>query len=96
MFCQFIRDRESMIQILIEQIWFIGGAYFTRSGICSLHNEHVFVDRNLHAIKVAYLLILIDVWAGIADRYIIGPVVIIDRLDRNIYLHFCKTYSLLL
>lgn len=99
LFCQFIRNSRIHYLNFGEKISFTDEASFTRSGVVNLHNEHVYADENPHAIKVNHHQhqFKINVWAGIIDRYLIGPVVLPHRLNGNIHLNFLQnTLPLLL
>lgn len=91
-FCQFIRNKRIRDPNFCRKILFTDEACFTRSGVTNLHNEHIYSDENPHAIKVAHHQhqFKLNIWAGIIDRYLIGPIVIPDRLDGNIYLNFLQ------
>lgn len=92
LFCQFIRNRRLHDLNFSKKILFTDEASFTRSGVTNLHNEHVYADENPYAIKVTHHQhqFKLNVWAGIIDRYLIGPVVLPDNLNGNMYLHFLQ------
>lgn len=77
-FCQFIQDQRIQNANFSRKILFTDEASFTRSGITNVHNEHVYAVENPHATKVTHYQheFKINVWAGVIDNFIIGPVVI--------------------
>lgn len=91
-FCHFIQNKRVEDPNFAMKILFTDEACFSRSGVTNLHNEHVYADENPHAIKVAHHQheFKINVWAGIIDHYLIGPVVIPDRLNGDNYLNFLQ------
>lgn len=87
-FCRFINERREHDQNFHRQILFTDECCFTRRGMTNLHNEHIYADENPHAIKVVHYQreFRINVWAGIIDRFIIGPVILPLRLNGLNYL----------
>lgn len=87
-FCQFINEQRAQNNNFTRHILFTDEAGFTRSGITNFHNEHVYADENPHAIKVTHHQheFRINVWAGIIDNRIIGPVVLPNHLNGANYL----------
>lgn len=87
-FCRFINEQRAQNVNFSRNILFTDEACFTRSGITNLHNEHVYDDENPHATKVTHYQheFKINVWAGIIDTFIIGPVILPHRLNGENYL----------
>lgn len=88
-FCQFILHQDNNFQ---KKILFTDEATFTRRGITNLHNYHEYSDVNPHAITPRHFQreFKINVWMGIIDRYLIGPVVLPNRLNGENYLEFLQ------
>lgn len=87
-FCTNINERRIRNQNFCRKILFTDEACFTRRGITNLHNEHVYADENPHACKVTHYQheFKINVWAGIVDTFIVGPVILPQRLNGDSYL----------
>lgn len=91
-FCHFIQNQRNQDPNFHRKILFTDEASFRRSGMTNLHNEHVYSDQNPHATKVAHHQheFAINIWAGVIDNFIIGPVVIPNRLNGENYLQFLQ------
>lgn len=88
-FCQFILHQEIGFQ---KKILFTDEACFTRRGITNLHNYHEYSDVNPHSVTPRHFQreFKINVWIGIIDRYLIGPVILPNRLNGETYLEFLQ------
>ena len=73
-----------------DVILFTDECTFTRSGITNHHNTHIWADVNPKVKKVRHHQInfRVNVWAGIIDNYLIGPVFLPNKLDGEHYLLF--------
>ncbi|KAJ8961355.1 hypothetical protein NQ318_014598 [Aromia moschata] len=73
-----------------KKIIFTDEACFTRRGITNLHNYHEYSDVNLHSVTPRHFQseFKINVWIGVIDRYLIGPVP--NRLNGETYLKFLQ------
>ncbi|XP_066261268.1 uncharacterized protein [Euwallacea similis] len=91
-FCSFINDQRTQDMFFHKKILFTDEACFTRTGISNIHNEHVYAEVNPHTAKVRHHQkdFRINVWAGIVDNFIVGPVILPDRLNGENYLNFLK------
>lgn len=91
-FCNFIQNQIAETPDFHRKILFTDEATFTRSGVTNLHNEHVYSDENPHATKVTHYQheFKVNMWAGIIDNFLIGPVVIPNNLNGNNYLFFLQ------
>lgn len=87
-FCRFIRQERIQNNDFHKQILFTDEACFTRRGMTNLHNEHVYADENPHATKTTHYQheFRVNVWAGIIDNFIVGPVILPNRLNGDHYL----------
>ncbi|KOC66835.1 Histone-lysine N-methyltransferase SETMAR [Habropoda laboriosa] len=67
-------------------------ACFTREGCFNVHNSHVWDDENPFAVRThaAKERWSINVWAGICDDFVVGPYILLDRLDGTIYNNFLE------
>lgn len=91
-FCRLIQNYRNRNIHFCKKILFTDEACFRRSGITNLHNEHVYSDENPHATKVTHFQheFKINIWAGIINNVIVGPVVMPDQLNGNDYLNFLQ------
>lgn len=73
-------------------ILFTDEAGFTRDGIINSHNLHFWADENPHAIIQTkhQQRFIVNVWAGIIGNTLIGPFVLEERLNGEIYLQFLQ------
>lgn len=73
-------------------ILFTDEAGFTRDGIINSHNLHFWNDENPHAIiqNKHQQRFMVNVWAGIIGSNLIGPFVLEERLNGQIYLQFLQ------
>jgi len=98
-FCRFVNRHREINVDFGNNILFTDEACFTRRGVTNFHNEHLYADENPHAIKVRHFQqeFKINVWAGIIGNFIIGPVILPQRLTGQIYLdHLENTLPYLL
>lgn len=67
-------------------------AIFTRNGIHNIHNTHIWEMENPHAIKRAHFQhrFSLNVWAGIVNDHLIGPIILPNRMDGLQYLEFLQ------
>ena len=88
-FCRFILRQEIHFQ---KKILFTDEASFTRRGITNVHNYHEYSDVNpkLAVPRHFQREFSINVWIGIIDRYLIGPVIMPNRLNGDNYLDFLQ------
>lgn len=68
-------------------------ATFTRSGISNIHNEHVWAHENPRVSRQGNFQHQwrLNVWAGIYNGHVIGPVILPARLNGENYLRFLQT-----
>lgn len=66
---------------------------FTRVGLYNAHNEHYWALINPHLIREDHhqVRFSVNVWAGIINDHLIGPVFIEGHLTGNSYLHMLRT-----
>lgn len=88
-FCHFILNRGIDFH---KKIIFTDEACFTRRGVTNIHNNHVYSNANPHAIASRHFQheFRINVWAGIVDHHLIGPVILPNRLNGENYLDFLR------
>lgn len=88
-FCNFILRRPLNF---IKKILFSDEAIFSRRGVTNMHNSHVYSDENPHAIENRSFQreFRVNVWLGIIDSLVIGPVFLPERLNGDNYLEFLR------
>ncbi|KAJ8942383.1 hypothetical protein NQ318_011730 [Aromia moschata] len=92
-FANWLLDQQRNNVNFISNILFTGEASFTKNGITNLHNVHVWADENPHATVVSYYqhqFQSINIWAGIIGNFLIGPFVLPERLNGQLYLEFLQ------
>ncbi|KAJ8954921.1 hypothetical protein NQ318_016861 [Aromia moschata] len=81
------------ISIETINILFTYEASFTKNGITNLHNAHVWADENPHAtvfLHYQHQFQSINIWVGIIGNFLIGPFVLPERLNGQLYLEFLQ------
>lgn len=88
-FCNFILNQNVFFH---RSILFTDEACFTRRGITNLHNSHEYSNQNPHITITHHYQreFKINVWAGILGRYLVGPVILPNRLNGASYLLFLQ------
>lgn len=89
-FCRFIQERRAEDVNFHTKILFTDEACFTRRGMTNLHNEHVYAIENPHVCKQRHFQheFRMNVWVGIIGSFVIGPVILPNRLNGENYLDF--------
>lgn len=77
-------------RVFISNILFTDEASFTRDGINNFHNRHVWAEENPHAVLASshQNRFSLNVWGGIFQDKLLGPVYLPGRLNGQIYLEF--------
>lgn len=91
-FCDWLLMENTRNVNFIRNILFTDEATFSRNGITNHHNEHIWADENPHAKKTTHhqRTFKVNVWAGIVDNNLIGPVFLPNNLNGHNYLHFLE------
>lgn len=91
-FCTWFLNKCNLNHSFHSSVLFTDEAGFTRDGIINFHNNHLWADENPHGIIQSrhQQRFSINVWAGIIGDYLIGPVVLPNRLDGLSYLDFLQ------
>ena len=81
-----------MNPVFPAQILFTDEACFTRDGYFNSRNSHIWDDENPHGvfIRVHQAIFNVNIWGGILGDYLLGPVIIPDRLNWVVYLAFLQ------
>jgi hypothetical protein len=77
---------------LVSSVLFTDEAAFTRNGIITFHNNHVWAEENPRAVVQSrhQQQFSINVWAGIIGDVLVGPHVLPQRLTGNSYQNFLE------
>lgn len=91
-FCNWLEETRVAVENFEKKILFTDEAGFTRNGIFNFHNNHMWTDENPHATvqKAHQQQFSLNVWAGIIDGHLIGPVFMPQRLNGQIYTNFLQ------
>lgn len=89
-FCQWFLRKLRHDRHFSRIVLFTDEASFTRKGIINFHNIHTWADENPNLLRIAnsQYQFSVNIWAGIIDDEIIGPVVLPNRLNHESYLNF--------
>ncbi|GFW36497.1 DUF4817 domain-containing protein [Trichonephila clavipes] len=73
-------------------VLFTDEATFSLEGVMNFHNLHTWADENPHAIRPhgAQRKCSINVWAGIVGDCLLGPYILLERLNGSVYLTFLQ------
>jgi hypothetical protein len=87
-FCHWL----SYNQELLPYILFTDEATFTRNGINNTRNSHNWAQENPHAtVQTNFQTrFSVNVWSGMINDMLIGPVIIDDRMKGDSYLHLLQ------
>lgn len=91
-FCNFIQNKRVEDPNFHHKILFTDEAGFTRTGIFNSHNFHEYAEENPHAKVVKHFQreFRVNVWAGIINNFVVGPVFLPRRLTGENYLAFLR------
>lgn len=92
-FARYILRSDEDDNLFLRSILWTDEAQFTRDGVNNFHNLHVWSEQNPHSsreVRSQYRF-SVNIWAGIIDQTIIGPVILPPRLDGPAYLRHLNT-----
>ena len=91
-FCDWFEERRVAVHYFEKKILFTDEAGFTRNGIFNFHNNHEWAAENPHAIvqRGHQQRFSLNVWGGIIDEHLIGPVFLPQRLNEQLTPIFYK------
>lgn len=91
-FSQWFIQKYEQNHAFIRSVLYTDEASFGRNGVINSHNLHVWSEENPHAtIQTRHQRQFhINVWAGIIGRYLLGPFVLPNRLNGQLYLEFLQ------
>lgn len=89
-FCQRMNEMLVIDPQLISKILWMDEAQFTRAGVFNSKNQHQWMDNNPKAAwESSYQHeFSVNMWAGVFNNKLIGPIEIPHRLDAQAYLEF--------
>lgn len=91
-FCAWINRKIRQEPDVLNRILWTDEAKFTRAGITNHRNEHLWMAENPHAIRPGQFQheFSINVWAGLLNDQLIGPIVLPDHLNGERFLEFLQ------
>jgi hypothetical protein len=87
-FCNWVNENRRLYRYIL----FTDEAQFTRDGVNNCHNEHRWSDENPHTTVERNFQhrFSINVWCGMINNQLLGPVVLDGRLTGELYLQFLE------
>jgi len=87
-FCHWLHTNRQLLPLIL----FTDEATFTRNGINNTRNSHRWSHENPHGnVETNFQLrFSINVWCGMIDGILIGPVTLDDRMTGQNYLDFLQ------
>lgn len=91
-FCAWLNRKVRHDANFVRRILWTDEAKFTRAGITNHRNHHLWLNENPHAVRPASFQheFSINVWAGIIDDELLGPIVLPDNLNGERFLEFLR------
>ena len=88
-FCNTILNKIQEDGDFIRRIIWSDESTFTRDGVFNTHNSHHWADQNPHVFREYghQRKFSVNVWLGIVNHRIIGPIYLPERLNANEYLN---------
>lgn len=91
-FCNWYQQMVNLDHDFAGKILWTDEAIFTQDGVFNCHNSHFWANENPHAVyqKSHQVRYGFNVWAGIIGSYLIGPLILPNRLNGNDFLEFLE------
>lgn len=91
-FSSFINRRVRLDPNFLKRILWTDEATFTRAGITNHRNAHLWLQENPHAVRASSFQheFSVNVWAGMIDDILIGPLVLPATMTGPRFLEFLK------
>lgn len=91
-FCAWINRTIRQEPDVLSRILWTDEAKFTRAGITNHRNDHLWLAENPHAVRPGQFQheFSINVWAGLLDDQLIGPIILPDNLNGERFLEFLQ------
>lgn len=92
-FCSWILRETRYDPNFLKRIMWTDEATFTRSGYTNYRNEHLWLQENPHAIRPSSFQhkFSVNVWAGMIDDILIGPIILPETMNSPRFLNFLET-----
>jgi hypothetical protein len=89
-YCTWLQQQLEAHPNFSRQILWTDESIFTRDGIFNKKNNHYWATQNPHLARPRnnQFQFSVNVWAGILDQYLIGPVIFPARVNHHDILHF--------
>lgn len=87
-FCNLLLNRINNDGDFVRRILWSDECMFTRDGVFNTHNNHFWADENPHAFREYghQRRFSVNVWLGIINHEVVGPIYLPHRLDGNAYI----------
>lgn len=91
-FCNWICQEHNRNFQFTKFILFSDEATFTRNGVTNIHNTHVWANENPKATVETHhqMNFKVNVWAGIVQNFLLGPVFLPGRINADDFLFFLQ------
>lgn len=90
--CRWLCEMNNRDLRFIRNILFTDEATFTRNGMTNIHNTHIWAEENPKAIVETHHQVnfKVNVWAGVVDNFLLGPVILPGNLTGHSFLLFLQ------
>lgn len=92
-FCQSLLNKNDQDVQFVRNLLTTDECIFSRDGITNLHNSHKWLDENQHPaiiVKNHQNRFSENIWIGVVDDHLIGPIRLPQRLTGELYLNFLR------
>lgn len=91
-FCSWMMERDLDDSRFIKRILWTDESQFTRDGITNFHNVHTWAEENPHVKQETSFQqrFSVNVWAGIVGNTLVGPYILPQILNGEIYKEFLE------
>lgn len=92
LFCEWLLQKVDEDPHFLSKILWTDESIFTRNGIGNIHNTHYWANENPHLIYPCNFQhrFSLNVWTGILNNRIIGPIVLPNRMTGQNFLQFLR------
>lgn len=91
-YCRWLIDRQRLNRLFISRVVWSDESTFTRNGMWNRRNAHIWARNNPNAFQQTghQTRWSLNVWAGVYNNQILGPVFLPSRMDGSLYLEFLQ------
>lgn len=91
-FCRWFLRKVEENNFFIKTVLSTDEAMFTNNGMFNMHNEHLWSEQNPHHLLQVHhqQRFSINVWVGVVDDYLIGPIELPNRMNAAMYYEFLQ------